>query len=110
MAGLYAEGRIETRNAAGLTLPATALVREGDNAFAWRVKDRAAAKGRGSSVGERDARSGEFVLKSGLAEGDQLLRYPTSTLQDGQRVEMAVAGRFVSDHVERASLATASGK
>ena len=108
VAGLYAEGRIETLNTAGLTLPATALVREGDSAFAWRVKDRAVKKIR-LSVGERDARSGEFVLKSGLAEGDTLLRYPTSTLLDGQRVEMAVEAGSSSDHVERASLATASG-
>ncbi len=41
------------------------------------------------SVGERDARSGEYILKGGVAEGDQILRYPTATLHDGQRVELA---------------------
>ena len=39
VAGLYAEGRVETRSSAALALPAASLVREGDNTFAWRVKD-----------------------------------------------------------------------
>ena len=88
VAGLYAEGRIETRRMSALTIPATALVKEGDRAFAWRFKDKAVQKV-SLSIGERDARSGEFVLKGGVAEGDMLLRYPTSALQDGQRVELA---------------------
>jgi hypothetical protein len=41
------------------------------------------------NVGGRDARTGEFVLKGGLSEGDNLLRYPTTALSDGQVVEMA---------------------
>jgi hypothetical protein len=86
VAGLYAEGRIETRTAAALTIPATALVREGDRAFAWRVKDHTLQKV-ALNVGDRDARSGDFPLKSGLAEGDTLLRYPTATLQDGELVD-----------------------
>ena len=40
-------------------------------------------------VGTRDDRSGEYILKSGLQEGDLLIRQATSTLKDGQRVEMA---------------------
>lgn len=87
VAGLYAEGRVETRSTAALTIPATALVREGDSAFAWRIRDNTLQKV-SLSVGERDARSGEFALKSGLAEGDTLLRYPTSALHDGQPVEV----------------------
>ncbi len=99
VAGLYAEGRIETRRTSALTIPATALVREGDQAFAWRLRDRALQKV-SLDVGDRDARTGEFVLKSGLAEGDALLRYPTSTLQNGQSVELA----------QGAALATTTGK
>lgn len=109
VAGLYAEGRIETHRTAALTIPATALVREGDHAFAWRLKDRALQKV-SLDVGERDARSGEFVLKSGLAEGDTLLRYPTSTLQNGQPVEMAAEAHPPAVLAEGASLATTSGK
>jgi membrane fusion protein (multidrug efflux system) len=88
VAGLYAEGRIETQRTSSLTIPSTALVREGEAAFAWRVSDNVLKKV-SLSVGERDARSGEYVLKGGVSEGDKLLRYPTATLHDGQRVEMA---------------------
>jgi len=109
VAGLYAEGRIETRHTAALTIPATALVREGDHAFAWLVKGRALQKV-SLNVGERDARTGEFALMSGLAEGDTLLRYPTSTLQNGQAVELAAQAHPSAVLAEGASLATTSGK
>ena len=88
VAGLYAEGRVETRRTAALTIPPTALVRDGDTAFAWRLKDRTLEKV-SVSVGDRDPRSGEFVLKGGIAEGDKLVRYPTTTLQNGQSVELS---------------------
>ena len=90
VSGLYAEGRVETRRTAALTLPPTAVVREGDAAYAWRVKDRVLQK-IPLSVGDRDPRSGEFVLNGGVAEGDIVLKYPTTTLQNGQAVEMAQA-------------------
>jgi RND family efflux transporter MFP subunit len=88
VAGLYAEGRVEARQTAALTLPPSALVREGDKAFAWRVNDRKLEKV-SIDLGDRDPRSGEFVLMGGLTAGDQLVRYPISTLQNGQPVEMA---------------------
>jgi membrane fusion protein, multidrug efflux system len=88
VAGLYAEGRIETRTSAALTLPPTALVREGDQAYAWRVKDHALQKV-ALNVGDKDPRTGDYPLRSGLAEGDTVLRYPTATLQNGQRVDRA---------------------
>jgi membrane fusion protein (multidrug efflux system) len=90
LAGLYAEGRIETASTTGLTIPATALVKEGDKAFAWRLKGNALQKV-SLVIGDRDARSGDFVLKSGLAEGDRLIRHPAATLKDGQKAEMAAA-------------------
>lgn len=88
VAGLYAEGRIETSRTSALTIPSTALVREGDNAFAWRVSKGALEKV-ALNVGERDPRTGEFVLKSGLNEGDRLIKYPTITLKNGQAVQVA---------------------
>jgi membrane fusion protein (multidrug efflux system) len=109
VAGLYAEGRVETRHTAALTLPASALVREGDHAFAWRLKDRALQKV-SLNIGERDARSGDFVLRSGLAEGDTLLRYPTSGLRDGQAVDTTGGARSSPVLAEGAPLATPSGK
>lgn len=87
VSGLYAEGRIETRSSTALTIPASALVRDGDQAYAWRVGNGVLHKV-SINVGDRDPRSGEIALAGGLAEGDQLLRYPTATLRDGQSVEL----------------------
>ena len=90
LAGLYAEGRIETDSTTSLTIPATALVRDGDKSAAWRLKDNKLQKV-SLNVGDRDPRSGDFVLRSGLTEGDQLIRYPSATLKEGQKAEMAAA-------------------
>jgi membrane fusion protein, multidrug efflux system len=83
VAGLYAEGRVDTETNAALTLPAASIVREGDNAFAWRVKGGKLQKVK-LGLGERDQRTGNFVVNTGVAEGDSVLRYPASTLKDGQ--------------------------
>lgn len=88
LAGLYAEGHVETSSADGITLPATALVRDGDKASAWRVKDGKLQKV-ALAVGERDPRTGDWVLKDGLAEGDQVIRHPNALLKDGQLVQAA---------------------
>jgi RND family efflux transporter MFP subunit len=90
LAGLYAEGRIETESTTSLTIPATALVRDGDKSTAWQLKDNTLRKV-SLEVGDRDPRSGDFVLRGGLAEGDQLIRYPSATLKDGQKVDLAAA-------------------
>jgi RND family efflux transporter MFP subunit len=83
VAGLYAEGRIETETNSALTLPAASIVREGDNAYAWRVKGGKLQKVK-LDLGARDQRTGNFVVSTGIAEGDEVLRYPASTLKDGQ--------------------------
>ena len=61
--------------AATLSLPGASLVREGDNAFAWRVKavNWRRSRWRSASAMPAPARS---RCKSGLAEGDQVLRFP----------------------------------
>jgi len=87
VAGLYAEGRVETAYAEGLSLPATVIVRDGDSAFAWLVKAGKLHK-TPVKVGDRDPRSGEFVLQGGLAAGDRVLRYPSSSLHDGQPAQL----------------------
>ena len=52
---------------------------------------------RGEQLGERDVRRGEYPLQAGLADGDQILRKPGSTLVDGQKIE------FVSANVRSTS-------
>jgi RND family efflux transporter MFP subunit len=88
LAGLYAEGRIEVASTGSLTIPATALVRDGDTASTWVVQG-GKLKRAVLVLGERDPRSGEFAVKGGLAEGDRLIRYPTTLLKDGQGVQLA---------------------
>jgi RND family efflux transporter MFP subunit len=88
VAGLYAEGRVETRSSQALTVPTASVVREGDSAFAWRVKNGTVQKVK-LDLGVRDARTGQYAVKNGLAEGDTVLRYPGSTLKDGQPAQLA---------------------
>ena len=90
MAGLYAEGRIATRSTQALVLPESSIVKVGDSAHVWRLQGKALHKV-AVQLGERDPRRGEYVIKSGLADGDQVLRQPGNSLVDGQVVEMAAA-------------------
>ncbi|MRD46579.1 efflux RND transporter periplasmic adaptor subunit [Caenimonas koreensis DSM 17982] len=85
MAGLYAEGRIEASSTTALMVPASTIVRDGERAFAWRVKGATLQKVP-LALGERDLRSGDYIVKSGVAQGDQLLRHPVATLKDGQAI------------------------
>ena len=86
VAGLYAEGHIETHSIATLSLSSASIVREGDNAFAWRVNDGKLQKVK-LALGDRDARSGAFSVKAGLDEGDRVLRFPNSALKEDQVVQ-----------------------
>ena len=63
------------------------MVREGDNTFAWRMKGDTLQKVK-LDLGVRDARTGQYAVKEGLAEGDTVLRYPGSTLKDGQPAQL----------------------
>jgi membrane fusion protein, multidrug efflux system len=92
VAGLYAEGHVETRSSAALSLPSASIVNEGDSSFAWRVKDAKLQKVT-LVLGERDARTGAFVLRGGLSEGDKVLRFPNATLKDGQEVQTGAAAK-----------------
>jgi membrane fusion protein, multidrug efflux system len=44
-------------------------------------------------VGERDARTGEYVVTSGLAAGDQVIRHPSALLKDGQPIQAAAPAK-----------------
>ena len=87
VAGLYAEGRVETGSTEALTLPENVFVRSGDAAHAWRLGEGVVHKV-ALKLGERDARSGDVRLLGGLASGDRLLRNPGSNLVDGQKFEL----------------------
>ncbi len=88
VSGLYAEGRIDADTSAALMLPEGALVRAGDQAYAWQVKGNKLVKA-DLGLGLRDARTGNYVVRTGLAAGDQVMRNPNSAMKDGQAIELA---------------------
>jgi membrane fusion protein, multidrug efflux system len=90
VSGLYAEGRIESDTVVALVLPEGALVREGDKAYAWRIRDKTLHKA-DLVIGSRDARSGNYEVRSGLAAGDSVLRNPSASFKDGQKITLAAA-------------------
>jgi membrane fusion protein, multidrug efflux system len=93
--GLYAEGRIEARSVSRLTVPDASILRDGDNAFAWRFKDGVLEQV-ALDLGARDERTGQYAVESGLAEGDTVLRFPGSTLTDGQAAQLAAPAESVT--------------
>lgn len=90
VAGLFAEGRIDSGDVQALTLPEGALVRAGDQAHVWRA-DGGKLQKVAVRVGDRDPRSGEFPVLEGLKAGDRVLRNPGSAVADGQAYETTAA-------------------
>jgi RND family efflux transporter MFP subunit len=90
VAGLYAEGTIEASKVQALSLPESVLARSGDKTSVWRVKGKTLNQVN-LTLGARDPRSGNFEVRSGLAEGDVVLRNPSSSFKEAQAVEMVGA-------------------
>ena len=81
--GLFAEGVVETLTKPAVMISESSLRREGDKVFAW-VLDGSKIVKRAIQLGDRDTRLGEWVVTSGLAAGDKVLRNSGSSLKDGQ--------------------------
>lgn len=88
VAGLFAEGRVETGSTQALMLAEGAVQRAGESAFVWRINGNQLNKVP-VQLGDRDLRSGDLPVLKGLAAGDTILRNPGSTLVDGQKIEWA---------------------
>ena len=104
VAGLYAEGRVESQVSSTLMIPPSALVQAGDSNYVWRIKGGKLAKVP-LTVGTRDERSGSWQVLTGLATGDMVVRVPGSGFKDGQKVELSA-----SKAVASASSPAAAGK
>ena len=109
VSGLFAEGRVDSGASVVLMLADSALQRAGEAAYAWRLDGEKIRKV-ALQLGERDARSGEFPVLSGLSAGDRVLRHPGSGLVDGQPVQWAAAlpAGAASGAVAAASTASAA--
>lgn len=88
VAGLYAEGRVQSQSVSALMLADGAIQREGDATFAWRVQGGKLGKV-SIRLGERDERLGLYTVSAGLKPGDQVLRHPNNALTEGRAVELA---------------------
>jgi len=88
VAGLYAEGRVESQMSSALMIPPSALVQTGDTAYVWRVKGGVLSKVN-LTIGARDERSGRWQVLSGLNNGDMVVRVPASGFKEGQKVELS---------------------
>jgi len=87
VAGLFAEGNISAEKVMAISLPESVLVKAGDKVSVWRVKDKKLNK-IDLALGVRDNRTGFYEVRSGLAQGDVVLRNPGSNLKDGQAAEL----------------------
>lgn len=107
ISGLYAEGRIETGTTQVLMVSESALVRDGDKAYVWSIKEGILKK-TSLVIGERDARRGDYAVTSGLGNGDKVIQQPLSTLIDGQKVEMVASAASTTAAADKASSAASS--
>jgi membrane fusion protein, multidrug efflux system len=109
VAGLYAEGRVDSGAHNALVLAEAAVLRQGDSAHVWRVEGEQIKKVP-VTLGARDERRGELVVTAGLKMGDQVLRTPTSALIDGQKVQRVMPGAGAASAVTATSSAQAVTK
>lgn len=89
VSGLYAEGRVESDVSDALMIADSALVRSGDQSYAWRLNGKTLSKA-ALNIGVRDPRTGQWEVRSGLAAGDRVLRVPNTSYANGQVVELTV--------------------
>ncbi len=92
VSGLYAEGRILSDAAATQlpSLPESAIQSKDGRHYVWQLQGSKLARVE-VQLGERDARRGEFPVKSGLAANARVLRNPGSSLVDGQAAELSAS-------------------
>jgi RND family efflux transporter MFP subunit len=102
VAGLFAEGRVDSGAHSALVIAEGSVVRQGDSAQVWKLAGGKLVK-TAVQLGDRDARRGVIEVKSGLALGDEVLRAPVSTLVDGQAFQRVAAGAGAASAVVRAA-------
>lgn len=85
MVGLYAEARIEVLPArtAPLSVPDSALIREGGQTFVWQWLPEGRLQRQAVRLGERNTRLGKWPVLDGLQAGDHILRHPGNQLSAG---------------------------
>ena len=90
VAGLFAEGRVVTQAADGLVVPANAVNTSGASPWVLRVADGKTER-LDVTLGLRDERSERVQIKTGVSEGDTLLRGAAQGITPGTPVSLSVA-------------------
>ncbi|UDF34329.1 UNVERIFIED_ORG: efflux RND transporter periplasmic adaptor subunit [Shinella sp. XGS7] len=90
VAGLYAEGRVNSQSVSALMLADSAIQREGDQTYVWLLRDNKLVK-QAVKLAERDERLGLYRVIGGLKQGEQVLRHLNAALSDGRPVQLAKA-------------------
>lgn len=83
--GLYAEGRVASQARQVLAIAPSAVIRQGDKAFAWCVQSDSLHKAE-LTLGQLDQDQGAQEVLTGLSEGQSCLRFPSTFLTEGQKV------------------------
>ena len=102
VSGLFAEGNIDSVADSSLLIPETSVVKAGDKAYAWQVKDKILRRVE-LELGVRDVRTGNYPVRKGLQAADVIMRHPGSNFKDGQTVEM------ITPPTERVAASAADG-
>jgi RND family efflux transporter MFP subunit len=85
--GLFAEGRVVSRSANGLVVPASAVNTKGDSPWVLRVVDGKTERVE-VTLGLRDPRTERVEITSGLKEGDTLLAGAAQGIAPGTPVQI----------------------
>lgn len=83
MAGLYAEGSVDSPVSQTIAIPETAVVRDGQQAFVWTL-DGQTLRRQPVTLEPRDPRTGLLAVGDGLKEGQRILRSPGTRPVEGQ--------------------------
>jgi RND family efflux transporter MFP subunit len=98
--GMFAEGRVQTETAQGLTVPESSVVQQGDHAYVWRVQNNLLKKVE-VKIGTRDLQTGDYAVLAGLGQGDTVIRQPRGALVDGAKVQLEKTDNASSTRMEK---------
>jgi membrane fusion protein (multidrug efflux system) len=101
VAGLYAEGRVESETRDGLTVPAGAIDRRMAKPAVMLVRDGKVARV-DVEIGLQDDREQRVEIRRGVAAGDVVLLGAAQEIQPGTPVQLAPAVRQQSEKLAQA--------
>ncbi len=99
VAGLFAEGRVNSEARQGLIAPSTAIGTTGNDTWVLRVREGKAERV-AVEIGLRDERAARVELRSGVREGDVLLTGAAQAVTPGTPVQIVQNGEASARKVQ----------